>query len=152
MDRRDLLGGLFWLAIAIFVCLVSLRDEFGTFHTPGPGFFPFLSAIVLGAFAIILLVTSSLKKRWGKPLADLWKGVEWKKVVEVLCALFLYPLLLTSLGYLLTTFGLMGFLLGILGGSKIWIRILNALLITVVSYIIFYILLGVNLPKGMLGF
>jgi putative tricarboxylic transport membrane protein len=152
MDRRDLLGGLFWLGISIFVCVVSIRDEFGTFHSPGPGFFPFLSAIVLGAFAIILMITSSLKKRWERKMADLWKGLEWKKVAWVLFSLFLYPLVLPFLGYLLATFGLMAFLLGVMGRTKVWVRGVNALIVTLASYVIFYKLLDVRLPKGMLGF
>ena len=152
MDRRDLIGGLFWLAISIFVCLVSIRDEFGTFHAPGPGFFPFLSAIVLGAFAIILMITSSRKTRWERKMPDLWKGLAWKKVAGVLFSLFLYPLVLPFLGYLLATFGLMFFLLGVMGRTKVWVRGVNALIVTLASYVIFYRLLDVRLPKGMLGF
>jgi len=152
MDRRDLLGGLFWLAISIFVGLVSLRDDFGTFHSPGPGFFPFLSAMVLGVFAIILMITSRLKKRWERKLADLWKGLEWKKVAGVLFSLFLYPLVLPFLGYLLATFGLMFFLLGVVGRTRVWVRGVNALMVASASYVIFYMLLNVRLPKGMLGF
>ena len=152
MDRRDLLGGLFWLAISIFVCLVSIQDDFGTFHSPGPGFFPLLSAIVLGAFAIILLVTSNLKNRWERKIADLWEGLEWKKVAWVLFSLFTYPLVLPFLGYLLATFGLMAFLLGVMRRSKPWVRGVNALIVTLASYVIFYILLDVRLPKGILGF
>ena len=152
MDRRDLLGGLFWLAISIFVCLVSIRDDFGTFHSPGPGFFPFLSAIVLGAFAVILLVTSSLKKMWERKISDLWRGLEWKKVAGVLFFLFLYSLVLPFLGYLIATFGLMVFLFGIMGRSRAWVLGANALIVTLASYFIFHRLLDVKLPKGILGF
>ena len=152
MDRRDLIGGLFWLGLSIFVCIVSIRDEFGTFHSPGPGFFPFLSAIILGAFAILLMVTTWLKKTGETKLADLWEGLEWKKVACVLFSLFLYPLVLPFLGYLLATFGMMAFLLGIVGRSKVWVRGVNALIVTLASYLVFCILLDVRLPNGILGF
>lgn len=152
MDRRDLLGGLSWLGISVFVCVVSIRDGFGTFRSPGPGFFPFLSAIVLGAFAIVLMITSCLNKKWERKIADLWEGLQWKKVAGVLLSLFLYPLVLPFLGYLLTTFGLMAFLHGIMGRSKIWVWGVNALIVTLASYVVFYMLLDVRLPKGMLGF
>lgn len=56
------------------------------------------------------------------------------------------------MGYLITTFGLMAFSLGIMGRSKVWVQGVSALMITLVSYVVFYILLGVILPKGILGF
>lgn len=152
MDRRDLLGGFFWLAISVTVCFLSSRDGFGSFNAPGPGFFPFLSALVLGVFALLLLSTVILNKRWGRGIADLWKGLEWPKVAYVLFSLFLYTLVLPRLGYLVTTFGLMAFLFGVTGRTRIWVRGVNALIVTVVSYLLFCRLLDVKLPKGMLGF
>jgi len=152
MNRRDLLSGLFWLGISVFVCLESIWTDLGTFHSPGPGFFPFWSAVILGMSAIILLVTGILKKKWPSGIVDLWRGMEWKKVIWVLCSLLLYPLVLPLFGYLITTFGLIGFLLGIMGKPKVWVQGVTALMITVVSYVIFYFLLDVRLPKGILGF
>jgi hypothetical protein len=152
VDHRDLLSGLFWLGISIFVCLECIRTGIGTFHAPGPGFFPFWSAVILGTFAIILLVTISLKKKWKRKIVDLWKGVEWKKVIWVLFCLFLYPFVLPIMGYLITTFGLMVFSLWIMGRSKIWVHGISALIITLLSYVIFYILLDIALPKGIFGF
>lgn len=152
MNRRDLLGSLFWLGISILVCFESIRSGIGTPHSPGPGFFPFWSGVILGTFAVILSVTSSLKKKWKRKIVDLWKGVEWNKVIWVLFSLFLYPLVLLRLGYLITTFGLMVFLLGIMGRSKVWVQGVSALIITLASYIIFNILLGVQLPKGIFSF
>jgi hypothetical protein len=152
VDHRDLLSGLFWLGISIFVCIESIRCGIGTFRSPGPGFFPFWSAVILGTFAVILLVNIRLKKKWKRKIADLWKGVEWKKVIWVLFSLFLYPFVLPIMGYLITTFGLMAFSIAIMGRSKVWVQGVRALIITLVSYVIFYILLSIALPKGILGF
>jgi hypothetical protein len=152
VDHRDLLSGLFWLGISIFVCFESVRSGIGTFHSPGPGFFPFWSAVILGTFAAILLVTISLKKKLKRKIGDLWKGVEWKKVIWVLCSLFLYPFVLPIMGYLMATFGLMTFSIGIMGRSKVWVHGVSALIITLVSYVIFCIFLSIALPKGILGF
>lgn len=150
MDRRELLGGLFWLGISIFVCLKSIENDLGTFSYPGPGLFPFLSSLIIGAFAAFLLVDAYLNKRKTK-ITDLWKGIEWKKVIGVLLSLFLYPLVLPRVGYLISTFALVGFLLGSTGSSKAWVRGISALIVTIASYVVFYILLGVRLPKGLFG-
>jgi putative tricarboxylic transport membrane protein len=152
MNRRNIYAGLFWLVISVFVCIESVRSGIGAFHSPGPGFLPFWSAVILGSLAVILVVRSSLEKKFKGKTENLWKGLEWKKVIWVLFSLFLYPYLLPIIGYLITTFGLIVFLLCIIKGSKVWIEVVTTLLIVLVSYVIFYILLGISLPKGIFGF
>jgi putative tricarboxylic transport membrane protein len=129
----------------------GVKSDIGSLHSPGPGFVPFWSAVVLGVLSIILGVSANMKKKGKEKLIDLWKGLEWSKVLLVLFALFVYPVLLPQLGYLIATFALIIFLLCIGARSKLWVDIASALAITVVSYVIFYSLLDVKLPKGMLG-
>ena len=152
MTRRDLLAGLFWLGIAVFVVIQSVKSDIGSLHSPGPGFLPFWSAVILGTLSIILLVTNSLKKKWEGKLLDLWKGLDWDRVIWVLLALFLYPILLPVAGYLITTFVLIAFLLFIGVRSKLWIDVASALAIALISYVIFCYLLDVKVPKGVFGF
>lgn len=152
MNRRDLLASLFWLGISIFVCVVSIKNDVGSLHAPGPGFLPFWSAFVLGALSLILLVTSHLGKTWKGQLSDMWKGLEWRRVLWVLGSLFLYPLLMPHMGYIITTFALIVFLLCFVERSKLWIEVASSLAITLVSYLIFFQLLDVRLPKGIFGF
>jgi hypothetical protein len=56
------------------------------------------------------------------------------------------------MGYLIATFGLMAFSIGIMGRSKVWVQGVSALIITLGSYAIFCILLSIALPKGILSF
>jgi hypothetical protein len=151
MNRRDLLAGLFWLGISVFVVIQSVKSDLGSLRTPGPGFLPFWSAVILGALSIILIVTTSLRKKWEGKLVDLWRGLDWVRVIWVLFSLFLYPILLPITGYLITTFVLIAFLLCIGVRSKLWIDVASALAITVISYVIFYTLLDVKFPKGIFG-
>ena len=151
MNRRELLAGLFWLGISVFVVIESVKSDLGSLHSPGPGFLPFWSAVVLGTLSIILLVTNSLKKKREGTLLDLWKGLDWDRVIWVLLALFLYPILLPVTGYLVTTFVLITFLLCIGVRSKLWIDVASALAIALISYLVFYTLLDVKLPKGIFG-
>jgi putative tricarboxylic transport membrane protein len=151
VNRRDLLAGFFWLAISVFVVIQSVKSDLGSLHSPGPGFLPFWSAVILGTLSIILVVTTSLRKKWEGKLVDLWKGLDWVRVIWVLLSLFLYPVLLPITGYLITTFILIAFLLFIGVRSKLWIDVASALAITVISYVIFYALLDVKLPKGIFG-
>ena len=74
MNRRDLLAGLFWLGISVFVVIQSVKSDLGSLHSPGPGFLPFWSAVILGTLSIILIVTTSLRKKWEGKLAGSVEG------------------------------------------------------------------------------
>jgi putative tricarboxylic transport membrane protein len=152
MINHDQLSGFFWLAISIFVCIEASRFGIGDFHSQGPGFLPFLSGVMLSAFSIILVVTSTSKKKEKREIKNLWKGMSWGKVVLVLSLLLIYALLLPILGYLIATFGLIIFLFGIVGKTKIWIKIVAGIITVLATYMVFCVWLEVQLPKGILGF
>jgi putative tricarboxylic transport membrane protein len=151
VTRRDLLAGLFWLGISVFVIIQSVKSDLGSLHSPGPGFLPFWSAVILGALSIILIVTTSLRKKWEGKLVDLWRGLDWVRVIWILLSLLLYPILLPITGYLIATFVFIAFLLRIGVRSKLWIDLASALAITIISYVIFCTLLDVKLPRGIFG-
>ena len=106
----------------------------------------------MGTFAIILVTTDILKKKVGPKNKNLWKGKKWSNVILVLVSLFAYALLVPGLGYLITTFGLMVFLFSLIGKPRLWIQGVSALITVLATYIIFYVWLNVQLPKGILGF
>jgi putative tricarboxylic transport membrane protein len=152
MTFRDGLSGLFWLILSILVCVESIRIDIGTFHNPGPGFLPFWAGVVLGTFSIALLITTILKGKGEKGISSLWKGMEWNKVILVLSSLFIYAILLHRIGYLIATFGLLALLFGVMSRQKPWIPVVSGLITALLSYLIFCVWLGVQLPKGILGF
>jgi len=152
VNLRDQLSGFFWLGISVFVCLESYQSDIGSFHSPGPGFFPFWGGIVLGAFAILLLAKTWLEKREGIKLLDLWRGKEWGKVILVLGSLLIYAILLPRLGYLLTTFGLLILLFCVKDRQRLLAQGVSALITVLASYVVFYVWLKVPLPRGILGF
>ena len=142
--------GLFWLLLSIFVCAISLQLGFGTFQTPGPGFLLFGSGVALGVLAILLWLIDYAKKKERSRTLDLWKGLNWNKVILVILALLVYVLLLPTLGYLIMTFCLLVFLFGTIERSKWWVRAVYALITVTATYLIFYLWLGVYLPRGIL--
>jgi putative tricarboxylic transport membrane protein len=152
MIKSDQLSGFFWLAISIFVCIEARRVGVGDFRSQGPGFLPFLSGVMLSALSISLVVSSTLKKTEKPEIKNLWKGMSWGKVALILSLLLIYALLLPILGYLMATFGLIILLLGIIGKTKVWIKVVASIITALSTYIVFYVWLGVQLPKGILGF
>ena len=152
MNLRNQWSGLFWLVFSIFVCVEAIRMGTGSFRSPGPGFLPFWSGIVVGTLAILLLVMGTLKREEGGKIKNLWRGMNWRTVILVSASLVIYCILLPRLGFLITTLGLMTLLFSIVKRSRLWIQVFTALLTVLVTYVTFYVWLGVQLPKGLLGF
>ena len=141
--------GLFWLAVSIFICVMSLQLGFGTFRTPGPGFLLFWAGIILGILGIILWFLANAKNKEIRKTLDLWKGLKWNKVIFVLVALYIYIFLLPKVGYLITTFVFLVFLFSIMERSRMWIQVAFALITATATYVVFYLWLGVQLPRGI---
>ena len=149
LDLRGQFTGLFWLALSIVICAMALRLGIGSVQTPGPGFLLLWSGILLAILAIILrLLDYSKKKDRGRTI-DLWKGLKWHKVISIPISMFIYIILLPRIGYLMMTFGLLVFLFSIVERSKLWIQVVFAFITVMATYIIFYVWLDVQLPKGI---
>jgi putative tricarboxylic transport membrane protein len=152
MKFRDITSGIFWLIISFLVCMESARVDVGSFKRPGPGFLPFWAGIVLGIFGAILLITTAFKKKPAERKASLWKGLEWHKVLIVLAGLIIYAILLASVGYLIMTFALMLLLFGVIERPRLWVQLVTALITVFATYLVFYVWLGIQLPKGLIEF
>jgi putative tricarboxylic transport membrane protein len=147
----DKVTGLFFFLLSIYVCIESYRFGLGTFTSPKAGFFPFISGLLLGFFSFLgFFDKMSMKdsfKDAGKAILQ-WK---FRKVIYTVIALFSYIVLLEILGFLICTFLLIFFGYEAIEPKKIKIGILVGILSTLTSYVIFRILLKVELPKGLLG-
>lgn len=142
-----------WLAVAIFICFFSLKFELGSLSNPGPGLFPFISALLLGLISIFFLVLPKGEKRkhGGASLGD--KGFWRKRSFSVLLFLILYLFLLKKIGYLIMTFAFLSILFNIASNQKRkwWWGIGEAFITVVISYVVFDKLLQARLPKGILA-
>ncbi|OGP63048.1 MAG: hypothetical protein A2170_11675 [Deltaproteobacteria bacterium RBG_13_53_10] len=152
MNVFDRWSGLFWLGISIFVCIKSIQVGVGTFRSPGSGFLPFWAGGVFGLLALILVVSTLVSRKQAVKGISLWKEVQWPKVLLVLASLYLYALFLQKIGYLPMTFALMLLLFGLTEGTKWWLRFLSSLITVSASYLVFHVLLEVQLPKGIVPF
>jgi len=91
-NQRAFASGALFLGFAIFFYVVALGYPAGTAARMGPGYFPRLLAIVLGAIGLVVMLGSM------KSAADLqslhkwdWKGLGWVTGSVVLFALLLFP-------------------------------------------------------------
>jgi len=126
-----------------------MRLGIGTLKNPGPGFLLFWAGIILGILGIIIALLAHSKKKERVKTSDLWKGLKWDKAILVLISLFIYILLLPTVGYLIMTFALLFLLFSILERSALWVPVVFALITTVTTYMIFHVWLDVHLPQGI---
>ncbi len=148
---RDLVSGLFWLAVAIFAAVEGFLLKLGTLNRPGPGFFPFWGGVVLGLLSLVLLAQTFKKNAARAPSALTASGRESAKLLLVVGALLGYIVFLEVLGFGAVTF-LFLLLLFRLERRGWMFSILSALLGAGASYVLFQVWLKTQLPVGPFGF
>lgn len=144
-------------AIVVLVFSLALMEgsrrlpASGTFG-PGAGFLPFWLGVFMAVLSFLLLV-----KTFRQPVAAADKALFPNRRVLIpvgatIGSLAAYILLLERLGFLIGTGLLTVFLLGVVEREKWSTAVLAAVLNSVALYVIFQVLLGVSLPKSVLGF
>lgn len=140
---------LFWVALGILVCYGAIRLGVGSVTEPGSGFIFFWSALILVLLSLMALAESRRSEEDANPAIG---ALNWRKVALVLLALLLYAFFLERLGFVLMTFLLLSFLLGLIEGAH-WGKALGvASAAAGGAYAIFELWLKIRLPHGIFGF
>ena len=151
MKYLQLISGMIIMAFAALICFESSKLSFGTPGRPGPAFFPLgLGAILFLLGLIFVLKTALTARRMSDSARALWAGLRWKQIPYTLALLLGYALLLDRLGYLICTWVLMAYLFWGKGAKRKGIAIIGAMMVSVISYMIFRGVLKVRLPWGLL--
>ncbi len=154
MGRGDQISGFFWLIFSLFIIEESYRLGLGKLHSPGTGFLPIAAATTLAILSLLLLL-STISRRRIKVEKEEYLAFDKKrlpKVFYVLMPLFIYPIFLDTLGFILCTMIFLGFLLRAIEPQK-WLTVIAlAISIPLISFLIFDIWLKAQLPRGVLGF
>ncbi len=153
MKSHDLQSGSFLLVLGLIIIEESLRLRIGTLQEPGAGLYPMLTGIAIAGLSLLLLVASlwSGKREKTSPSAPA-KPVRLKKLVLTIGALVVYVFILEALGFLLTTFFLMIFLLWVIERMKWKVVLLTASLTAVGCYLLFDVFLQAQMPVGLLRY
>jgi hypothetical protein len=154
VKNRDLLSSLFWMGFGALFLIGALKQGLIRKGIPGPGFVPFIVAIILISLSLMVFIPALGKRREGSQTTESPKFFpeeeSFKKIFLALIALFVYGVALEYGGYILTTFAFMLFMSRLIERIK-WIKVLAiAFLTAVLSYLLFFAL-EVQLPEGILG-
>lgn len=150
MRSSENIAVLLLLLLAVYVALTSVSLGLGTPARPGPGFFPFGGALIVGTNAVVFLVGALRKKAAAAAVGG--ERMRWWNVAYVLGAIVLFTLLVNAIGFFVCTFLMMTFFMKVVS-SRSWTKTLTvAAATTLGAYLLFDLLLGAQLPKGPLGF
>ena len=148
--NKDWFSSLFFILLSIYVCWQSIDLGFGSFGKPGPGFFPFLSGLVLGFLGAIVFLGTWISEKIDEKIFN--QKISWKPLVLTFSSLVGFNLFLKTLGFNFTTFLFIGVLLRAIEIKTWTVSILVALSITLGAYIVFELLLQSRLPGGPFEF
>jgi hypothetical protein len=150
MNSADQRSSLFWLLFAMAVGFGSLHLGIGTVQNPGMGMMAFGASVLLGALSVVLFFQASLRKE-EKTNEGMFDQVLWKRPFIVLIALLIYSKLMTSAGYLISTFLLMSILFWIVEKQRLWQVLVFSFLTTLITYYFFSKWLNCQFPDGLFG-
>jgi putative tricarboxylic transport membrane protein len=142
----QLITGLLLLALGVGVGARSVGLEVGRATNPGPGFFPFLGGLTLSTLAALLAIRGwSVRGESDAPTGSLWRPA------TLVGGLIAYTALLGTVGFPLATAAL-GALVLIVLDTRNWLTVAGAsVLLALLSYLVFKVWLGVDLPAGILA-
>ena len=138
---------------AVTLCLVGVAGAigawqigFGTFHAPGPGFFPFWLAIVLSVLCLVFF----LRNLGSDALpVTLWRKGSWIRPLKAACVMFSYVFLIGWLGFISSTALLFIAWLRIIEHSS-WRTVALLVVFGTTCLYLFTSLLSISLPVGIL--
>jgi putative tricarboxylic transport membrane protein len=145
--KRAALPWLIFVLIALGSFYEAAKLPFGRMNAPGAGFFPVVLAALLGAVSLAGLIAAF---RDGGERQSHESHLFWKKIILTVTALAAFAVIFERVGYLVTTFLFVAFLLRIVERRSRALAAAVAFAASLVSYLIFGLLLGAPLPAGVL--
>ena len=102
----------------------------------------------MGMMAIWFLIQSFVSKEGRGEVVQLGRALTRGRFILLCISLFVYTIAVKRLGFLLSTFLFVVFLLRLVETKKWWRTLLEGTLITIGNYLIFVEWLGLSLPRG----
>jgi len=152
MEHRDRISSLILLVFSFLVCVESYRLPvgIGSWHDPGPGFFPFWAGVIMGVLSFVAYLKALRTK--GEDIGPWYSREKWKKVFWILVIIMAYAFVLERAGFVVSTFLLLFVLFRVVEGQRWGFAVGGSLVVAVLAYGIFDRWLKLQLPKGFWGF
>ncbi|HSR09857.1 MAG TPA: tripartite tricarboxylate transporter TctB family protein [Thermodesulfobacteriota bacterium] len=145
MTLVDRVAGMLAILGGALLFITGWGLDIGDSKLPGAGFFPVLIALAMAGIGIRLTLRPGAEKRTAAA-----EPPRWRSLAVGISSVVVYALVMTELGYLLSTFALLAVHLRWVE-DRTWRTSLSiAVLGSVVSLVLFRVALKVPLPLGVL--
>jgi hypothetical protein len=146
MNKWQRINALAFFLLAVFAAVKAVGIGFGTFKSPGAGFFPFWLAVLMAAVAIVYYAGYRGVDE-GAQEGKLWR---WRRPAMAAAVMLLFVQAMEYLGFgTATLFLFVAWLRGV--EKQRWLKTaLVAAIGTVSVYVLFAVLLQLTLPRGLL--
>ena len=144
-----------WILLGLTISIWSATFPMGGVKDPGPALLPLACGLILMLLGVILLVQKKGEKAdsSGKPPGPLLPGgAAGRRVALTLGGMLLSAIFFMPLGFVLTVFLLILFLMRTIEPQRWKVTILYAFVSAAGSFVVFKVLLKSQLPSGLLGF
>ncbi len=150
VKNRDKKSSIFWVILGIVAVITAVRTGIGTLTSPGPGLLPLIGGLLMILLSLIVFLQSFSRESKESEQTSVRIG-NWRISLVTVCLVF-YAFAFRRLGFFIATFLLLGFLFQLLE-RRSWFRTaLTAAGVIFCVYVVFYMWLQVQLPRGFLGF
>jgi putative tricarboxylic transport membrane protein len=132
------------LVLSVIYCASALSLD-TDFKPVDEKFYPFVLSVLMIVSSIALLI-------WPSAHTTSWpKGRNIRKIGITFCAILGYCFVLQKVGFIITTSVLMSICMWVFEAKRKWIAPV-AIITAICFYVVFDLLLGLNLPAGLLNF
>jgi putative tricarboxylic transport membrane protein len=153
-NRKDLLSGFFFLALGIFIAVVSVKFSIWSQFGPDEGFIPLITAVLIAGPSLILILKSVNFARVQENQIQLEKKEKGEvgtfRVASYMILTMLYGLLFEKGGFLVSSALFLLFIIRYIERQGWRITAFVGLASIITSYLLFVYFLEILLPRGLL--
>lgn len=146
MKKWDRYAALFFLTVGLGAMGMAWKIGFGTFQSPGPGFFPFWLAFCVCCVSLVFGMKSLGQE---KDTISLWLPGGWRRPLIAIIIMFIYAQCIGRIGFI-TSSGLLFFTWLTFVEKATWKTRLLVMGFGVIGLYAFATALQVSLPAGIL--
>lgn len=148
IDWPELVAGLIVLALAAIAIKEAARLPLGSLNAPEAGFLPWIYGVLLGLTSLVLIYQAWVSAEQRNVA---WPTREERVIaVPVAVSLVVYVVLIPLLGFTIATVLFMVAAIASWRTYSLLVAAVIALIVTGAIHILFAILLGMSLPRGLL--
>ena len=142
-SQRDFVSGLMFIFVGVIFAVGATNYSMGSSAKPGAGYFPLILSVILSILgAIVLFKSMTIETEGGDPIG----AIAWRPLLVIVLSIAVFGTALPRLGMILTI-PLLIVMVSFAGDEFSWVGvILNSILLTAFSWVIFIWGLGLTIP------